>query len=69
MANAWSIAAGKYFKQQRKTRKDLSFGDALKELSALKKKGQMPTFGKSSSKKSSSKKSRSKSSRKSRRSR
>jgi len=64
MANPWSKAAGKYFKQQRKTRKDLSFGDALKELSVLKNKGQMPTFGKSSSKKS-----RSKSSRKSRRSR
>lgn len=58
MANAWSVAAGKYFKQQRKTRKDLSFGDALKELSALKKKGQMPSFGKSSSRKTKSRKSR-----------
>ena len=66
MANAWSVAAGKYFKQQRKTRKDLSFGDALKELSALKKKDQMPSFGKSSSRKTKSRKTKSRKSRKSR---
>ena len=50
MANSWAKAAGAYFKQQRKTRKDLTFGQALKELSALRKKGQMPAAGKSKSK-------------------
>jgi len=50
MANTWAQQAGAYFKQQRKTRPDLSFGDALKELSNLKNKGQMPAFSANKSK-------------------
>ena len=57
MANSWAQQAGAYYRSQRKTRKDLSFGNALKELSKLRKSGNMPNM-KSNNRKTKSRKSR-----------
>jgi hypothetical protein len=40
----WAQQAGKYYKDQKKSRPTLLFGDALKELSKLRKSGKMPSF-------------------------
>ena len=39
--NSWAQQAGAYYRAQKKTRKDLMFKDALKELSRLRKSGKM----------------------------
>ena len=41
MANSWAQQAGAYYRTQRKTRSNLKFSDALKELSKLRKSGKM----------------------------
>ena len=48
----WAQDAGKYYKHEKKSRPTLSFGDALKELSKLRKSGKMPSYLGSSSKSS-----------------
>jgi hypothetical protein len=40
----WAQDAGKYYKSEKKSRPTLSFGDALKELSKLRKSGNMPSY-------------------------
>lgn len=42
--STWAQNAGKYYKHEKKNRANLSFGDALKELSKLRKTNKLPGY-------------------------